>query len=256
MTYVSTVLADAPHHFWRCADPGGSYLHDIGSAPKAMLAHNNANGNGSDVGYSGPASDGGSCTCGNNAAFACYEAEVFGYPVTAECWVWIAQQNGLNTVPMAIETVAGATLAYFNITAARTVQVYSAAAPMNGAIVLSLNAWHHLVAVCNVGATQLYVDGVLDVAAAGAAGPAQANQLGIGFAPAINGNFFAGSIAEVAVYLASLTGAQVAAHFAAADNVPSRPVFHQRGQWTLATGGTVTNSDQLAAILASVRKVF
>jgi hypothetical protein len=58
------------------------------------------------------------------------------------------------------------------------------------------------------------------------------------------------------VYLASLTGAQVAAHFAAADNVPSRPVFHQRGQWTLATGGTVTNSDQLAAVLASVRKVF
>jgi hypothetical protein len=252
MSYVTTVLADNPWHFWRCADPGGSYLHDIGASPAALLAHNL----GSDVGYSGPASDGGSCTCNNNAAYVHYDSESLAYPLSAEVWFWLAQIVAEDKDVLTCASAAGASLAHFRLNHTRKVTVFSAAGALVSNTVLSFNAWHHLVATCDSSNVKLYLDGSLDSTGAGASPAAVDAIYGLGFYPTGNTIFFYGALAEAAIYKSTLSATQVAAHFAAADNVPSRPVFHQRGQWTDVTGSGAPVSADLSRLIADVEHTY
>src|SRR5215468_592343 len=63
MSYVSTVIADAPLHFWRAADGGGQLAHDLGSRPWTIHCGSLL------LGYTGVNSDGGAMFCaGNNGS--------------------------------------------------------------------------------------------------------------------------------------------------------------------------------------------
>jgi len=106
-------------------------------------------------------------------------------------------------------------------------------ATIEGTSVLNGGGWHHLVATrAQGGATQLYVDAVLQVS-----GTSNGNLLTANGQIAVGGNvldsrYFDGLIDEVAYYPSVLSAARVQAHYAAGGATPSQPV-PALGTWAL-----------------------
>jgi len=101
----------------------------------------------------------------------------------------------------------------------------------NDAVVVSpggLNddKWHHLVWTRAPGENQLFVDGV-KVAETDDSGGSILNErpIQIGGDPFLQGKFFHGRLAEVAIYQTALDESRVVAHLKAAGGVPSRPAI-------------------------------
>lgn len=215
--YSSAVIGDGPFHYWRCNDGPGGYLQDVHAVtPRPLIAQGQQIGSG----YSGPVSDGGACMVDANFGFAYADPELLVNPLSVECWFWQAYYGGLT---QRILTIAqgGASTAVFGTNSTGHFQSFSSAASFTSAAAIASSAWHHAVLTLDGTNMRTYLDGVLlDTRASGAFSQSSTYIVGTG---ASNGNPMAGSVSEVAVYASTLSGAQVTAHFNAADRVGQNP---------------------------------
>lgn len=246
MPYVSTVLADAPLNYWRCADPGGGYLFDIGSAPKALVA-----GGAVVLPYLGPNSDGGSGWF-NSANQAVYRTNyTVTSPFTLEGMVWVAFYAAALQVFLSVNNLAN-----LFIDATHHVGGAYIAANIVDSVQLPDQSWHHVALTYGpTGGARLYKDGVL--AATGAYAGAQTTTGVVSIGAASNATAAAAaSVSECAIFGTELSAARISAHFLAIDAATSRPIFRGFGTVPSSTGGTSTVPELSSEILASVRKTY
>jgi hypothetical protein len=252
MTYLSTVLADNPRHYWRCADAGGGLLLDIGSAPMAL----SVNASTPISGYSGPNSLGGSAWLDANALAQFVDADPLAGPWTMEAFVWQHYRRASAQIIATAELAGGASVAVLQIGATGLPQGFGTATASTAGAAMSIQHWHHLAVVVTVAATTLYVDGVAQPAGGANGVGVQQITYGIGAHIQPFGGAASANISEVAFYNAALTGAQIAAHFAAADQLTALPAYQGFGVFSPGSGTTAFNPAQLDSILKSVRKTY
>jgi len=255
MMYLSTVLADAPQHFWRCADPGGHLLHDIGSATPAAL-YNMA---GAGLPYSGVSSEGGSSWFGTGSKGGGLIRNNFSLatsPWSLECWCFVVDL-GANS-PSILTLNNGAASVEIIVTTGKIYEggfVGFGGSTHAGAGASTTEVWHHLVLTYDHANLRFYLDGALSQAVAIVADPS--DPYDVFLAQSSAGAQSAMALAEVAFYTTQLSLAQVAAHYGAADTKGNRPVFRGGGStpsYPTSTGGPFSGLE--AQILASVRKTY
>jgi hypothetical protein len=253
VTYLSAVLADAPVHYWRCADPGGALLHDVGSSPRALV---NGLSGAAQMPYIGPTSDGGSAyfDLNNNGNYGDGDLALT-LPFSLECWCWI--QKSFGTAQGFVSISNGALAVELGIDATLHPHAFTPLGTLVGAAALTRQAWHHLVLTCTLGACILYADAFNVNAGGGAA--ATFNPflvIGSGGTPVAPTRFAHAALAECAVYPVALAAGRVTAHFAAADLTAGRPVFRGGGSFDVSLGTGTFDSSILPRILADVEKVY
>lgn len=139
--------------------------------------------------------------------------------------------------------------------AAGSVECHVSGTTSGASAVLTNQQWHQVVGTYDGTNIRLYVDGALSQTAA-KLGPITVNRpVGIGAEPGGGTLAFEGAIAEVSIYAATLSGARVSAHFAAADQLVP-PVFSASGGLFGGAGSQTPYLGILNQILASVRKVY
>ena len=260
MTYLATVLADNPSHYWRMADQGGRICHDIGSVTPEVILGCTA---GEMLPYTGIALDGGSLACCGTLAQtpnASVHLPATGWSL--ECWFFASGLQGAagglhNQYALSLNDDQHGVFSRlwcqtdgkcgFDNTFGG--QVLSATKPFQ--------TWHHVVGAFNGTHTLVYVDGVFigNDALAG---------LGAGDYRVMVGNNIGnlteplyGAVAECAVYQFGLSATQVANHFNAIEvAVTAPPLFQLGGVVGVGVGGTAPFSSLLNAILQSVRKTY
>jgi hypothetical protein len=255
LTYLTEVIADAPVHFWRCADPGGLLAHDIGSAPEALL---NSGANPTKLGYSGPNVGGGSfLQTTDGSVLKSYTLFALALPYTVECMYW----------PHDVAQGASYTVVSLDNPATVDIRITESVASLvnfvgGGVQVVSLTAlvrqtWNHLaMTVSGAGAIATYINGVAGPAGVGGAGIAAGGYCIGGRTD--NSIRASGCISEVAFYAAALTAARIAAHDAAVDQRTQRPIYTQFGgaSYPSSTPSPAPTSADTALILSSVRKTY
>src|ERR1700693_3733491 len=239
MTYLSAVLADTPVHYWRMADSGGAYLHDLGSTPRALQI--GGPGQGVVLPYSGPNSDGGAAWIGLNNGLNYTDLDLpFTQPCSLECWFWL---HHLNAAIVGFLSVSDSVTAIeIGLDATMHAHAFTNGGTLVAAAPTTRQHWHHLVLTCSVAATALYLDGVNVAAGVGAAIGAWSPGfvVGAGGNPVAPTRFANTAIAEVAVYTGLLAAGRVTAHFVAADQVATRPVYRGHGGFYVTSGAANT----------------
>ncbi len=216
--YSSLVISDGPFQYWRCNDSAGGYLQDSHAAtPRPLIAQGQQIG----TGYSGPVSDGGSCLTDANFGFAYYDTEVLSNPLTVECWFWQAYYQGLQQNILTFNTLGGVSTCVIRTGATGLLSVFGSAGSYTGSTPLDSSKWHYVAVTFDGTNMRTYLEGsLIDTRANGAF--SQASSYVIGTARS-NVTPMAGSVSEVAVYAAALSGTQIAAHFVAADQAGVNP---------------------------------
>lgn len=238
--YLSAVLADAPLHYWRMADPGGAIAYDIGSAPNQLYSFGQTQ-----PGYRGPVNDGLSGYFNNGPYYRTFRGFPQNPPYTLECWVFVVQNPN--------DQVAAYGNISLGVRADMTPLITTpGSALVTPAPVLSLEHWHHLVGqVDAAGNRRTYADGAL--AASDVHAVANATQpYTIGSQN--GGAFFSGFICEVAWYTFILSAARIAAHYAAADLPNSQPSYQLTGLFPNAAQGVSTLTSLSTTLTDSVTK--
>lgn len=255
MSYLSTVVADAPRHYWRCADPGGSLLYDLGSHPKALTF---AGSPPIVLPYAGPNSDGGSAFFNGASSAWWLTGETLVGPVSVECWFWQAIQGNPATQYL-IDLQSGTTVllaAYIDSASKLNAQGSGVTRATAGAAHTE-QAWHHVVATVDAaGTAKLYLDAINVATASTGAGGSLKYVIAVGSIPPTANNWFAGFLSEIATYDVVLTPTQVNNHFIAADSTTSKPVWRGGGNFSTSTGSTDSLGNLQVEILNSVRKVY
>lgn len=247
--YTAAVLADAPVHYWRLADPGGSLCHDIGSAPRAL----NTVGQGLFLPYLGPVSDGGAAYVGQNQAINYQDGDlVIGDPVTLECWFWLQSIRSVAQGFLALTN--GAINLEIGLDATYHPQARTSGGTRTSLAAVSTQHWHHLVLTDTLVLCSLYLDAFL--VASGAGGVFAASGLGFivgaGASPSAPARFATAALAECAIYPTALAAGRVTAHFVAADNILTRPVFKANGTFDVTTGLATGDTSNILAIQKDV----
>jgi hypothetical protein len=251
MSYVGAVLADAPVHYYRLADPWGQIAHDIGSTPFALM---NGRQNTPPFGYSGVASDGGSAefdTASN--PIRSWDAFAWPLPLTWEGWIWM--QSSSQGQQMLMSSSSGGADTRMGFVTHIQASFVCAGANFVAAVADVRQAWHHVAMTISGGNLRGYLDGVLLGTQAGAVAMGN-GEFGIGRRVAFADLIAEGFIAEVALYNTALTAAQLLAHIAAADTSALRPVFGQLGTFNPATGGGQSSSSLFTDIRNAVIKRY
>ena len=249
MTYLSTVLADTPVHYWRLADTG-QVTHDIGSNPTHLLAPQ------TNPGYTGIASDGGSFFVqGTGGPHHDTSIPSLASPISLECWFWLGWlRSAIQPLIMWDGRGAAPSPQLYLDGANKLTAYFSGAAAFGNPVATTDQTWHHAVATWDNANAKLYLDGA-QVATQVLAGPATTSHpIGVG-SYADNGNQIYGCICEVAIYSTALSSARVSAHYAAKE-VSSTPNARVGGTIDLTTGAPTIDSSQLATILSCVRKTY
>lgn len=250
MSYLSTVLADNPVHYWRCADAGGPILHDIGSFPKHMLGPNNL------LGYTGIANDGGSFVAYQVQFYTVRENVPLTDPFSVEAWVWISEQTpGATYGIIEWDGVTAGTGVSMEIRTDRKVQCFvNASAAIVGTTILSTQTWHHLVVTYDRSSVRLYVDGVQDASLALTTATSANLHIGLGGKVNATAGVNFGFLCEGATYASALSAARVAAHYGAQETSQAPIARFALSGGTDSFGGVGT--DLTAQILAAVVKTF
>lgn len=254
MTYVATVLADAPLHYWRCADSGGILMQDIGSATRMPLA---VQAFGS-MPYTGPSSDGGSAYLttishgGNNRLGVVIPAAAF----TMEMWAFLADTQADNILE---QLHSAAKLLQLDVDSTGKTTLAAHGTPANANCTdpgtVPFSAWHHYVGTYDGANLRLYIDATLKQTTAYTSNVADSYGEYLGQNSA--GASCTVAVAEVAIYNTTLSGARVNAHFAAADQAAQFPVWKGLGGgFVSSTGGGTVSANDLATVLNSVRKTY
>lgn len=250
MSYLSTVIADSPLHYWRCADGGGTLEHDIGSAPRHLGSLVFAG-----TGYSGPSSDGGAVQTLANNGFPQSGDNLAARisPFSLEVWFWPLTIPGGAAVLLGWGA-PGANTMLLVYNPALTLNINFNAALVGPAGAFAVQRWHQAVATYDGVTAKLYGDGAL-IANAAQAGPITITQpVAIGAIPAA-ANVFNGFLSEAAIFPAALTAAQVLAHFNAADQPLQAPIYTNvaGNQNAISAVTSGTNPPGLSDILKAVR---
>jgi hypothetical protein len=253
MSYLSTVLADAPLHFWRCADGGGQIAHDIGSSRVHLITTFAPL-----LGYSGPNSDGGSCLLPTGADLNSAGGNLAAVvsPFSAELWFWQFALQPTQRYLLAWDgSTPNAAQIFINTNGAIQPQV-SGTFPAASSVP-TIQAWHHAVLTYDGATIRSYLDAIAQPTVAKAGPITVTRPIGIGAEPSAALQGFEGFISEVALYAFMLTGGQINAHFAAANTPTQTPVYVAvagSGAAGGVTGGVAPGG--LQAILDSVRKTY
>lgn len=252
MTYLATVLADSPVHFWRCADPGGLLYHDLGSAPRSMQ---NGLSTATSLPYLGPNSDGGSTFLSLNTNANYYPGDqTLATPFTMEVWAWLqkggtlqgffAVSNNVNTMEVGVD---GSNNAHF----------YDAVGANTTATAVSLQHWHQYVLVQQAASSTFYFDGAFVANGGGVAlSGLFAFMIGAGGYGASPARFANAAVAEVSIYPSALSAARVLAHYNAADQLAQRPIYRGSGEFSVVTGVVTDNTSQLNSVLANITSTY
>lgn len=253
MSYVSTVKADSPLHWWRFADGGGILAHDIGSSPIHAI------GSTVGLGYTGPAANGGAISIFSPGGFTVRQNIPLTDPFSAEFWIWMTEDApGAVYAVLASDGVTASVGYQLGINTNRKMIAFvGSSAQINGNTALSTQTWHHCAITHGSGTVSIYLDGALDVTASVAAIAGWNLHYGIGLH--VNGsnvvNF--AFLSEVAHYNGVLASGNIAAHYAAAEQKSQSPLWTGGGALDLSTGlaasGMLLNVD---SILAAVQKTF
>ena len=253
MTYLSSVLADAPVHFWRCADPGGLVLQDIGSAPYPLAGVNGVVSG--QLGYSGPNTDGGSYLAQATSYLQSVNTLAANNRFTIELFCWPVGAYGAANQYLAGFDGAAAASVWLALTANMSFSSAYNGVRATEATTNRQGAWHHVAVSYDGTNLRLYVDGALQQTSA-VASLATANNVFFLNRRSGAGNFYVGFLSEVAWYASALTLARISAHSAAADNTAVRPSYAQSGTLSLTSGLPPLGATGLEAILDSVRKTY
>jgi Concanavalin A-like lectin/glucanases superfamily len=251
MTYLSTVQADTPLHYWRMADPGGNILHDIGSSPLHLVAALTTSGP-----YSGIAADGASVQSNGSAGPETFTALTQALPVTLECWFWLMFNTfAVNQIVYWDGSGTGNEIQAWVDTAAVLNVAVSGQGTRTWAGPVTQQAWHHFVLTCTTAALNVYIDNTLRITQAATFPSPIAKPIGWGCHPLVTDSHLI-FVTECAMYSSVLSGARIAAHFAAQE-ISAAPVFFSSGNAANpAYPGSVVPDATVAQILASVRKVY
>ena len=259
MSYLSAVLANAPRHYWRLADRGGSVANDLGSSKLALIEILAGSGPGvalaKPLGYSGCNTDGG-CAVMGSTGLSADEAFNYSAPITFEIVVWRFVQPA-NDVYLLGVGASGTGFAGVGILANGNYLIADGVhAQADALFAVTSNAWHHVVLTQDGVNSKLYIDSVLKATIASGAfahvwRPSIGNKPDIGSASGVP----VAALSEAAIYTSALTQAQVSAHFAAIDNAGQPPVNNSAGLGTAAPVTTVY-TDRDAALLAFVSRLY
>jgi len=250
MTYLTTVLADNPLHYWRLCDGKSAILHDIGSSPVHLLA-NSPHVAGS---YTGIESGGGSMY-GFNLGGSILDGIQTTNASSIELWCWIGSSHGSLEAFLVSHQDQGTSgqLQVAILSSGKVLGRISSGAVTDTAV-LSKQAWHHIVVTYSTPTVTLYVDASNRGTATSAGGTGGSFSLALG---SLNNGTepFYGFLAEVAEYNFALNSTQVSAHYAAVSSPPA-PVSGDISSFSFTSGSGVFPADSLALILASVRKTY
>ncbi len=252
MSYLSEVLADAPLHYWRLADPGGGIAHDIGSSALHLVQY--APSGESGFGYSGPNADGGAWFNRRASQLTTDQfAMPLAFPFSVELCYWSFGFDGFPCLAGQDDT--GNT--GWEISSGRTQdRILVGGAIINNAAPGHLDQrWHHVVLTATALLGSCYIDGALKTTGATVGVAPAAHILTLG---AIAGRAITldGFLSEVAFYNTVLSAARVTAHFNALDQIAQAPVWSQSGGFGSGTGSGTPVSADLAAIRGAVIRTF
>lgn len=234
------------------ADAGGGLCADIGSVRTALAV----NASTPQLGYKGPISNGGSIWVNANSIAQQVDPDTLALPLTLECWVWQHYRAAVAQIIAVAEANGGVTAMALSIDATGHPQGYGPSTNRLAAGAITIQQWHHLVVTATAAATTLYVDAIAQPAAGANGAPPAGVHYGVGGHVTPVGTFAAANVAEVALYPTALSPTRINAHFLAADNVSSFPVFQGFGAFNLSTGIVAFNVDDLTSILNAVRHTF
>ena len=244
MSYLATVLADNPSHFWRLADPPGTaVLFDLIAAGRHGIFANVAY---AATGYTGPASDGGSMYFNSfSPDTRLHHAITLTPPFSVDCWGWAMSDAGV------LMSLFGHNTLLIVLNAALQPAFRSNAVLSASAVAVTDETWHHYAIVVTALGYTGYVDGAVVVGPIADPTAALLGKMQLGNGTAA-GTPWGGYIAELASYPAALTGVRVAAHFAAGDSATNVPVL---GTFS-GNPGTGPNAGNLSAgvSLSDLRK--
>lgn len=254
MSYVTTIQADTPLHWWRMADGGGLVVHDVGSSPK------HAPGGSPELGYSGPAANGGSAIIADPGGYSVRENMPLTDPFSGELWLWITEHvPSAQYALLASDGVTGGVGYYLGLSTNRKLIAFvGASAAINGATALTTQAWHHIVITHDNANVRLYLDGAQDaILAVGAVAGWNLNY-GLGQKPNATSRLNFGWISECAHYNGALAPANVLAHFNAAEQITQSPLYTGGGLLditsALSLAGPLVHDPMLDLIWAAVHR--
>lgn len=253
MSYLSTILADHPVHYWRLTDGLPNIAHDIGSSPQHLAIQNN-----SVCGMTGIANDGGGISVQPGAAvLSTNDLVTQAFPFTIECWYWALRMSaGSGGSHVLIGWPAGgATSLAMGMNTSRQFTLQTTGGFSQTSVAKPYQAWHHVVGVFGALQAQLYVDGsaVAAPAAHGLTSP-WSQRLGLG-ADSANSASSSGVLTECAIYPVALSNVQVQTHFLAQES-SATPVSQGIVTSDPGTGAISGLFADLNLILQSVRKVY
>jgi hypothetical protein len=241
--YSSAVLADSPKHYWRCADPGGVLLHDVGSQQLALMTNSNYP---SGLPYTGPISDGGAFVS-QGVAYAWFneDLDANGAALSVELLLW--QQADIATQQIAFVARSGTSVFFIDVSTTRKLGAHGPSSAVVDTVNFPLQTWVHVVATLTTGGSCILYKNAIQVATVSVGAMPSGNYR---YALGGNSNAFAspwqGGLSECSVYNAVLTPTQVNNHYLAIDNQSSRPIFRVQG--------TDPSFDILNDILSAVRQ--
>lgn len=226
--------------------------HDLGSAPRSLQ---NGLSTAPNMPYLGPNADGGAAFLSLNTNANYYPGDqALATPLTLEVWAWLQKGGTLQSFFAISDGVFGFEL---GVDGSNNAHFYDTTGSNNTTQAVSLQHWHHYVLSFTTSACSFYFDGAFVQFGTSAAHSGTFQfQIGAGGTGASPQRFANAAISEVAIYPTALSGAQVSAHYAAADAIAQRPVFRGSGSFDLSTGAVVSDTSQLADVLSCVRKVY
>jgi hypothetical protein len=224
VTYAATINADLPAIFWRFGEPNGLAGADDASGHARNGAYT---ATGVTYGATGVlVNDASTAVTLDGVAGAIQEASGAGVPVGASprsLEVWF-RTSAAAPQPLFKYGTSGLRSLFSADLAGNQIQINDGTETLafTSASSLSNGAWHHFVVTYD-GATSVavYVDGAAIGSAQATSGPLATlldlTGLEVGRDNAVTPAFFNGTLDEAAVYPTALSGAQVAAHFAAGE---------------------------------------
>lgn len=254
MTIGTAILADNPLHYWRLADPPGSDVAaDIGSTRIPAFGQIKNGG----CGYTGPSSDGGSAFQNNQLGwYTTHVAIPQQIPGSFELWFWNGG-GGTNRNSFSWDGAITSSTDMFVDTTNKVQARYGAGGFGNLAqgVASSLQVWHQFVITADAANQILYVDGAL-VAQQNVVPLAGSGQVTLGGDTAHTVGFF-GFVSEVAIFSTKLSAARVQAHYLAADQLNTLPIWTGTS-WSAGSsgGGAVAGAPALAAALVDLADVL
>jgi concanavalin A-like lectin/glucanase superfamily protein len=250
VSYLSEVIADAPIHYWRFADPGGGLCFDLGSTPKHMHAVGTPI-----LGYSGPNSNGGSLDLSLDGTFA-HTGELIAFPggrITLELLYWPWRQIG-TARQLVYWQGTPLQLALYNDGANWSFIYGNTLCTAAGGVGHTQQAWVHLVGTYDLTNERLYVNGALQTTVAVATMAGSSGLLSTYNPASVIGGL--GFYSELAVYSTTLSAARVTAHYNAIDQVAQQPVFNQAGSFIGASGAGSPLATLASDVRAAVYRTF